>query len=134
MYCTRGSLKIHEAKMAKNSPSAHHRTTLPGSILITKAHIDNRKNFLDSNISPTCLHNMVNFDPLAAEICWRVSVAPANFNGFRVPCSVTARHSSSGVSKTLRRWKKGATYIRQGGHHAGHWSTFEFLFFFFFLA
>jgi len=26
--------------------------------------------------------------------------------------------------KTLRRWTEGATYIRQGGHHGGHWSTF----------
>jgi len=27
---------------------------------------------------------MVNFGPLAAEICWRVCGTPANFNGFRV--------------------------------------------------
>jgi len=33
--------------------------------------------------------------------------------------SVTAHHSSSGVSKTLRRWTEGASYIRQGGHHIG---------------
>jgi len=24
----------------------------------------------------------------------------------------------------LRRWTEGATYIRQGGHHVGHWPTF----------
>jgi len=29
-----------------------------------------------------------------------------------------------GVSQTLRRRKEGATYIRQGGHHAGHRPTF----------
>jgi len=29
-----------------------------------------------------------------------------------------------GVSQTLRRWAEGATYIRQGGHHVGHWPTF----------
>ena len=40
------------------------------------------KNLLNSNISPTCPHNMVNFGPLAADICWRVWVTPANFNGF----------------------------------------------------
>ena len=28
------------------------------------------------------------------------------------------------VSQTLRRWTEGATYIRQGGHHVGHWPTF----------
>jgi len=27
------------------------------------------------------------------------------------------------VSRTLRRWTEGATYIRQGGHHVGHWPT-----------
>jgi len=36
----RSSLKIQDAKIAKNSPSAHHRTTLSGSIFATKAHID----------------------------------------------------------------------------------------------
>jgi len=30
-------------KIAKNLLSAHHRTTLSGYILATKAHIDNRK-------------------------------------------------------------------------------------------
>jgi len=41
-----------------------------------------RKNLLNSNISSTCPHNMVNFGPLAVEICWRVWGTPANFNGF----------------------------------------------------
>ena len=31
--------------------------------------------------------------------------------------SVIARH----VSQTLRRWTEGATYVRQGDHHVGHW-------------
>jgi len=68
----------------KKSPSAHHRTTLLGYIFATKAHIDNRKKLFNSNISPTCPYNMVNFGPLTAEICWRVCGTPANFNGFRV--------------------------------------------------
>jgi len=38
--------------------------------------------------------------------------------------SVTARHLVVGVSQTLRRWTEDATYIRQGNHHVGHWSTF----------
>jgi len=28
------------------------------------------------------------------------------------------------ASQTLRRWAHGATYIRQGDHHVGHWPTF----------
>jgi len=38
-----GSLKMKDAKISKNSPSAHHRTTLSGYIIATKAHINNRK-------------------------------------------------------------------------------------------
>jgi len=53
----------------KKSPSGHHRTTLSGHIFAIKARIDNRKKILlSSNISSTCPHNMVNFDPLAVEI------------------------------------------------------------------
>jgi len=65
--------KCRTRKIAKNSPSGHHRTTLSGYIVATKACIDNRKkNLLKSNVSPTCVHNTVNFCPLATEICWRV--------------------------------------------------------------
>ena len=42
--------------------------------------------------------------------------------------SVTARHLVVGVSQTLRRWTEGATYIRQGDHHVGHWTTFLVLY------
>jgi len=31
---------------------------------------------------------------------------------------------AAGVSQTLRRWAESATYIRQGGHHVGHWPAF----------
>jgi len=61
-----GSLKIQDAK---KSLSGHHRTTLSGYIFTTKACIDNWKNLLNGNISHTCPHNMVNFDPLTADIC-----------------------------------------------------------------
>jgi len=39
----RGSLEIQDAKIAKKSPSAHHRINLSGYIFATKARIDNRK-------------------------------------------------------------------------------------------
>ena len=49
-------------KIAKNSPSAQHRTTLSGHIFATKTCIDNRKtNSLNSNISSTCPHNIFFF-------------------------------------------------------------------------
>jgi len=48
---------------------------------------------------------------------------PANFNGFRVFAALLHSTLLVGVSQTLRRWTEGATYIRQGGHHVGHWPT-----------
>jgi len=39
------------------------------------------------------------------------------------------RHSVVvGISQTLRRWTEGTTYIRQSGHHVGHWPTSEYCF------
>jgi len=176
--------RLAENTGCKKSPSVHNCTTLSGYIFATKARIDNRKkNLLNSNISPACPLNMVNFSPLAAEIGSFVWGTPVNFNGFRVLASLlrrrrsteanqTARclavswlvhyiyifggscpitefcqvqnslcvqflHSPSpilapllhcthvvGIRQTLRRWAEGATYIRQGGHHVGHWPTF----------
>jgi len=75
-------------KNSKNSPSGHHRTTLSGCIFATKACMDNWKNLLRSNISPTCPHNMVNFCQLTAEIRSGVWGTPANFSGFRVLASL----------------------------------------------
>jgi len=110
--------KYTPQKIAKNSPSGCHRTTLSSYIFATKARIDNRKkNLLSSNISSTCPHNMVNFDLLAAEIGPVVSGTPANFNGFRVLAALLHGTPVVGVSQTLRRWTNGATYIWQGGHH-----------------
>jgi len=68
---------MQDAKIAKNSPSAHHRTTLSSFIFMTEARIDNRKNLLNSNTSSTRPHNMVNFGPLPAEISSAVLGTPA---------------------------------------------------------
>ena len=61
---------------------------------------------------------------LAAEICWRVWGTPANFNGFRVLAALLHGTLVVSVSQCLRRWTEGATYVWQGDHHVGHWSTF----------
>ena len=50
---------------AKKSPEIRHLGTIAQLcqarpyIFATKAYIDNRKNLLNSNVSPTCPHNMV---------------------------------------------------------------------------
>ena len=67
---------------------------------------------------------MVNFGPVTAEIDWWVWGTAANFNGFCVLAALLHGTLVVGVSQTLWRWTEGATYIRQGGHHAGHWPTF----------
>ena len=79
------------------------------------------KNLLNSNISSTCPHNMVN---LVAEIGPVVWGTPANFSGFRVLEALLHGTLVVGISQTLQRWTEGANYIRQGGHHVGHWPTF----------
>jgi len=82
------------------------------------------KQLLNGNTCFTCPDNMVNFSPLTAEICWRVCGTPTNFNEFHVLAALLQGTLVVGVSQTLRRWTEGATYIRQGGHHVGHWPTF----------
>ena len=69
--------------MTQRSPSAHHRTNMSGCIFATKACIDNGKNFLNSNISSTCPHNIANLGPsLAAEIGSVVWGTAANSTSF----------------------------------------------------
>jgi len=115
--------KYRTQKSRQKSPSGHHRTTLSGYVFANKASIDNRKkNLLSNNISSTCPHN--NFGPLAAEIISLVWGTPGNFNVFCVLAPLLHGTLVVGVSQTSRRWTEGATYIRQGGHHVGHWPTF----------
>jgi len=59
------------------------------------------KNLQNSNISPTCSHNIVNFRLLISEICWRVWGTPANFNGFRILASLLQRRCSMEVNQTF---------------------------------
>jgi len=82
------------------------------------------KNLLSSNISSTCLHNMVNLRPTSGSDRFGSLGHPSYFQRLpRLDC-VTARHVVLGVSQTLRRWTEGATYVWQGDHHVGHWPTF----------
>ena len=70
------------------------------------------------------MSSMVNFGPLAAEICWRVCGTTTNFKGFHILAVLLRGSQLVGVSQTLLRWTEGATYIWQGGHQVGHWPTF----------
>jgi len=99
--------KYSTQKIATKSPSGHHPTTLSTYVFATKACIDDqKKKLLSSNISSTC--PMMNFGPLAAEICWRVWGIPANFNGFCILAALLLGIPVLGISQTLRHWTEGA--------------------------
>jgi len=63
-----GSLKIHDAKW----PKIHYPGTVAQLYQAISSQLSYiltiRKNLLNSNTSPSCPHNMVNFGPLTAEI------------------------------------------------------------------
>ena len=60
---------------------------------------------------------MVNFGPLAAEICWRVWGTTANFNGFRVLASLLQRRRSLEANQTFTMF----------GHILGWYTIYTFL-------
>ena len=97
---------------------------LSGYIFATKARIDNRRKTCYASICPPDVPNMVNIGPLMAESDWRVWGTPSYFSGYRVLAALLHGSQVVGVSQTSRRLTEGATYIRQGYHHVGHWPTF----------
>jgi len=123
MCCTRLAANAGPKKVAKN----RHLGTIAQICRAMSSQMRYAstigKNLLSSNISSTCPRNMVNFGPLAAEIVSLVWGTPANFNGFGVLAALLHGILVVGVSQTAAL-TEGATYIRQGGHHVGHWPTF----------
>jgi len=93
--------KYRTQKIAKNSLSAHHRTTLSGCIFASKACIDNRKNVNQQYLLQLYLHNMANFGRLTADIGLPVWGTPVHFNGFRVLPSLLQRRRSPEANQTL---------------------------------
>jgi len=92
--------KLFTQKLGKKSTSVHHRTALSGYIFATKARIGNRKKVIKQH--STSPHNMVNDDPLTAEIGSGVWGTPANFNEFRVlPSLLLHRRRATQVNHTL---------------------------------
>jgi len=99
--------KCRTQKIAKNSPSGHH-LTICRAISSQVRHVSTiEKILLNSNVSPTCPHNMVNFGLLAAETCWQVWGTPANFNGFRVLAALLHGTRVVGVSQKFASSNRG---------------------------
>jgi len=123
---------LHAARWKCRTQKNHHLGTIAQLCRATSSQLRHvstiGKNLLNCNTSPICPHNMVNFGPLPAKICWRVLGTPTNFNGFWDLAALLHSTLVVDVSQTLRRWTEGATYIRQGDHHVGHWPTFQFVY------
>ena len=98
--------KYRTQKIAKNSPSAHRRTTCRDASSQPRHVSIIGKKLSNSNSSSTCPHNMVNFGQLTAGIGSGAWCTPANFNGFRVLAALLHGTLVLGVSQTLRRWKR----------------------------
>jgi len=114
--CTRLAENTGRKKVAKN----RHLGTIAqrcGAISLQLRHVSTiGKSLLSINTSSTCPHNMANFGPLTAEIGWSVWT-----------------QCSNGRQPNFAALNTGATYIRQGDHHVGHWPTFLVLSCFFLL-
>jgi len=83
-----------------------------------------KKNLLNSNVSP---HMSPEYGELRPTNGWdefRSLGPPAHFYGLLVLAALLHGSLVLGISQTLWHWTEGATYIRQGSHHVGHWPTF----------
>ena len=112
------SLDEHGNDSVVRLPSGNpNPTTLSGYIIATKACIDNRKKLVKQQYLPYVSPQYGELRPTSG---WGT---PGNFSGFRVLAALL--HGTVVVaSAKLWRWTECATYIRQGGHHVGHWPTF----------
>ena len=120
--------KRRTQKSHQKSPSGHHRTTLSGYIFATKVHIDNWKKLVKQQY---VLHMSPQYGELRPTSGWDRLTSLGYTCKFQLVSrlgSVTARHLVVVVSQTWRHWTEGATYIRQGDHHVGHWPTFLVVF------
>jgi len=118
MCCTWLAENTRCKKIGKKSPSAHHRTILSGYIFATKAHIDNRKILLNSNIFSICPHNMANFGPLMAEIglgVWGTQQISTGFASWLRYCSDVTHRRATKLCTMLDRLLADALYIHFRG-------------------
>jgi len=89
----------------KNDAKNRHLSTIAQLCRAVSSQLSHlstiEKKLLNNNMLSTCHHNVANFGPLTAEICWRVWGTPANFNGFRVLASLLQRRRSPEANQTL---------------------------------
>jgi len=89
--------KYRMQKWRKN----RHLGTITQLCRAESSQLQSEKNLLNSKISSTCPHNMVNFSPLAAEIGSGIWGTPVNFNGFCILASLLHQRRSPEDNQTL---------------------------------
>jgi len=114
MCCTR----LTENAGCKKSPKICHLGTIAQLCPAISSQLRHvlaiRIKLLNSNISSTCHHNMVNFGPLMAEICWRALGHPIKFQWVSHLGSITAQHSSSGSEPNFAALNRGRHLHSEG--------------------
>jgi len=90
-----------DAKMTKKSPSAHHRASLSISSQLRHVSTIGKKLVKEQYLRHMSLQ-YGELGLLAPEICWRVWVTAAYFNGFYVLAALLHGTLEVGISQNLR--------------------------------
>ena len=125
MYCSRLAENTGRQKVAKN----RHLGTIAQlcramSSPLTHISTIGKKNLLSSNMSSICPPQYGEFRPMNG---WDRFVSLGATHQLSTGFASWQRYCTAfvvGFSQTLRRWIEGATYVRQGDHHVGHWPSF----------
>jgi len=113
--------KRRTQKIATNSPSGHHRTTLSGYIFVTKARIDNRKKLFQPQY---LFHMSLQYGELRHTSGWDLLASmghPCKFQRISRLGSVTARHSSSGRQSNFAALNRGRHLYSAG--RSSRWAS-----------
>jgi len=108
-------------------PSKFHRVSRLDFVTAPTSLNGRQPNFARFWSSPSLVYyvyttgdfcRLTEFCQLQNSVCVRITRSPI------LAALLHGTRALVGVSQTLWRWAEGATYIRQGGHHVGHRSTF----------
>ena len=128
MCCTRLAANTGRKKVAKN----RHLGTIAQLCRAISSQVRHVSTIGKSSLSSNMSSMSPQYGELRPTSGWDRFGSLGHPTKFQRMGSVTARHVDVvvGVSQTLRRWIEGATYVRQGDHHVGHWPTFLVVSFF----
>jgi len=99
--------KCGTQKIAKNSPSGHHHTTLSGYIFATKARIDNRKKSVKNQCLPHMSSQYGELWPTSHRDLLASLGHHSKFQRVSHLGSITAQHSSTGRQPNFAALNRG---------------------------